>query len=197
MSDHISISADYRGTVIFEGLAALLVESPISLIQQSPSSAFTSTLLSNGGDSAYVPTTSLYSAFFDEVVEPQQGTAASAYVLDAHKVGVLNAEVQSVCGIGSAAGTFNTHESMLYNSLSYALAVDALTHPGPADLSRVDLNKVCSVFVAPGLSLTDVVETEATIPIAAAAILVYPQRVIFPSEPTISPYAMASPAPVA
>lgn len=84
---------------------------------------------------------------------------------------------------------------MLYNSLSYALAVDALTHPGPANLARVDLTSVCSLFAAPGLSLADVIETESTIPIAAAAILVTPQRMIFPSEPAISAYAKASPAP--
>lgn len=196
-SDHISISADYAGTVIFSGLSDLLIGAGVgstpSLLQQGYYSNFIDVLRSNGGDSAYVPTTSLYSGFFDEIVEPQQGTGASAYTLDAHNVGVTNAEVNVVCSEDSAAGFFNTHESMLYNALSYALAVDALTHPGPGDIGRLDLETVCSQVAAPGLSLEDVVETEATIPIAAAAILLYPDRTT--TKPAISPYASASPAP--
>lgn len=195
-SDHIAISADFAGTVIFSGLSDLLIGAGVgstpSLLQQGYHSEFVNVLLSNGGDSAYVPTTSLYSGFFDEIVEPQQGTGASAYVNDAHHVGVTNAEVNVVCGEESAAGFFNTHESMLYNALSYALAVDALTHPGPGDISRLDLESVCNQVAAPGLSLEDIIETEATIPIAAAAILTYPDRTT--TEPAISAYARATPA---
>jgi hypothetical protein len=83
-------------------------------------------LRSDGGDSAYVPTTPVFSST-DEIVQPQSPvTNASAYLLDARSVGVSNSQVQAVCGALGPAGTSYTHEGVLYNPLAYALTVDAL-----------------------------------------------------------------------
>lgn len=108
-------------------------------------------------------------------MEPQQGTAASAYLLDARGVGVSNNEVQLVCP-GQPAGSFYTHEGILYNALGYALAVDALSNDGPGEPSRLDLATVCSTYLSPGLDLADFLETENSILVAAVAILVYPNK---------------------
>jgi hypothetical protein len=78
---------------------------------------------------------------------------------DARGVGVSNTQVQVACP-GQPAGGAYTHEGVLYNPLSFALAVDALTNPGPGSLSRINLPSVCSQPVAPGLSAQDVVLTE-------------------------------------
>lgn len=155
-------------------------------IQQEYNSTFIATLRNAGGASAYVPTTSIYSAF-DEIVEPQQGTGASAFILDERNVGVTNIEVQATCSVLQPAGTLYTHEGVLYNPIAFALAKDALINGGPGQLSRIDVEKECQKIVPDGLSLTDILAAEATIPIAALYIESYPKKTL--TEPAIMPYA--------
>ncbi|KAF2717762.1 alpha/beta-hydrolase [Polychaeton citri CBS 116435] len=186
VTDQIAFSPDYHGTVVAD-LASLPGEPlPPSLLQQRYNSQFITTLRSNGGDSAYVPTTNIYSGFFDEIVQPQSGTGASAFLKDARNVGVTNNEVQSIC-TGQAAGSFYTHEGTLYNPLGFALAVDALTHAGPGSASRVRLSTVCNDYITLGLDLGDFLLTENTVLIAGISILAYPFKVF--NEPAIKSYA--------
>lgn len=48
----------------------------------------------------------------------------------------------------------------MYNPLAWALAIDAILHDGPADLSRVNLAQVCQQVLAPALDLKDLFGTE-------------------------------------
>lgn len=192
VSDFLPVSPDFDGTV----LANLLCLSPNSdlalgpcdpsVIQQEFTSDFVAKLRAEGGDSAYVPTTTFYSSFFDEIVQPQVGTAASAYILDQRGVGVSNNEVQSVCA-GYLGGTFYGHAGVLYNPLTYALIVDALTHEGPGQVSRLDIPSVCAPYLAPGLDLVDLLETAGLIPIAGLLLLAYPEKRL--AEPALMSYA--------
>lgn len=175
-SDHVAISPDYHGTVLANFIEpGNAVPLPPAVLQQEYNSNYITTLRSNNGDSAYVPTTTVYSGFFDEIVEPQQGTGASAYLLDARNVGVTNNEVQLICP-SQAAGSFYTHEGVLYNPLAFALAEDALTHAGPGEVSRISTSTLCPEYITSGLNLADLLITENSIVIAGVAILVYPSK---------------------
>jgi hypothetical protein len=74
---------------------------------------------------------------------------------------------------------------VLYNPVAYALVVDALQNSGPGNFGRV--TGQCGALVAPGLSLSDVVETEALIPLAVLNIFSYVPKST--SEPAIKSYA--------
>jgi hypothetical protein len=115
-------------------------------------------LRANGGDSAYVPTTSIYSST-DQVVQPQSGNGASAFILDNHAQGVANIEIQQACA-NQAAGGFVTHEGVMYNGLTVALAIDALKNPGVGNLNRINVNSVCSQWLSSSLTLQDLFLTE-------------------------------------
>jgi len=187
VSDLISISPDFHGTETAY-LSCPGTASPNcvpAIIQQEYNSNLVTTLRANGGDSAYVPTTTLYSSA-DEIVQPQDGTGASAYMLDARGVGVTNNQVQTICPGQPAGGNF-THEGMLYNPLSLALVQDALTHAGPGQVSRLNLATVCAQLASPGITAQDIVLTEETLVVASVAIALYQPKVV--SEPPIMSYA--------
>jgi len=187
VSDLVSISPDFHGTVLAAAVCTPLVGGcPPAFIQQVYTSNFITTLRAGGGDSAYVPTTTVYSET-DEIVQPQQGTAASAFILDARGVGVSNTDIQLTCP-GRPAGGVVTHEGALANALSYALAVDALKQPGPGSLARINVAAVCAQVIAPGLGLDDFIETESNIITAALSFLLYQPKVIV--EPPIKAYAL-------
>lgn len=112
VSNFICLSADFRGTANARLLApAHAVPCTPSVRQQRRRSNFVTTLLSNGGDSAYVPTTSIYSKT-DEIVQPQFGKWASALMHDERQVGVTNCEVQAVAG-KKPAGRLYTHFTLM------------------------------------------------------------------------------------
>jgi len=184
--DHIAMSPDYHGTIIASFAATPEIPLPASYLQQEYNSNFITTLRNNGGDSAYVPTTTIYSGIIDEIVEPQQGANASAYLLDARNVGVTNNEVQAVCP-GQPAGLFYTHEGVMYNPISWALFVDAIQHYGPGQTSRIDKSAICSLLITEGLDLADFLLTENTIPIAALSFALDPIKLV--NEPPIKSYA--------
>ncbi|KAK3699635.1 hypothetical protein LTR37_016371 [Vermiconidia calcicola] len=177
-----TFSPDYHSTTL-----ANLIDNgdpmPPAVLQQEYNSDFITTLRANGGDSSYVPTTTVYSGFLDEIVQPQSGHGASAFLKNARGAGVSNNEVQVICPPGSPAGSFYTHEGTLYNPLGFALAIDALSHAGPGRPNRLDLDDVCAPLLTPGLDVTDFLLTENSILIAALTILTYPDRVL--NEPPI------------
>ncbi|KAF9690598.1 hypothetical protein EKO04_011340 [Ascochyta lentis] len=193
VQDFLPVSPDFAGTV-FANALCLSANSQLgavlcdpSVIQQQRTSNYVNRLRRNGGDSAFVPTTTFYSGFFDEIVEPQQGNAASAFLKSGNGVAVSNNEVQTVCA-NQPGGSFYGHAGVLFNPLTYALIVDALTHPGTTgQVSRINRQSVCANYAAPGLDLDDVLATSGLIPVAGVLLLAYPQKML--TEPALKSYA--------
>ncbi|KAB5577712.1 hypothetical protein GE09DRAFT_529321 [Coniochaeta sp. 2T2.1] len=192
VTDFIAVSPDFHGTVLAPALCLSPGRTdfnpcPPSVIQQEYDSAFVATLRARGGADAYVPTTTVYSGFYDEIVEPQQGVIASAFLRNGRRVGVTNVEAQTAC-FGRPAGGFYGHAGMLFSPLTAALVVDALSHPGPASLGRIDLGSVCSSYVAPGLTVEDASATAGQIVTAGVRLLAYQPRLT--REPGLRSYAV-------
>ncbi|RHZ71044.1 hypothetical protein CDV55_108365 [Aspergillus turcosus] len=187
VDDFIAISPDFHGAALVAFVCPWLeaVACTPSVWQQGWNSEFIRTLRGDGGDSAYVPTTTVYSTF-DEIVQPMSGPNASAILSDSRGVGVSNNHLQTICG-GKPAGGIYTHEGVLYNPLAWALAVDALTHDGPGDPSRLDLDVVCGRLLPPQLDLEDLLGTEGLLLIAVAELVTYTPKTS--REPAIASYA--------
>lgn len=113
VQDFIALSPDFHGTIeeaVVCPALTFVVCTP-SIWQQAWESEFIRTLRSDGRDSAYMPTTVVYSSF-DEIVQPTSGSDASALLGDVRDVGVTIAHLQTVCA-GQPAGGFYTHEGVL------------------------------------------------------------------------------------
>lgn len=190
VSDFIPVAPDFHGTVMADLLCSSSAVTTIpsctpAFLQQEYNSKLITAFRAKGGATAYVPTTTLYSGFFDEIVEPQQGTNASAF-LQGPSTLVTNNEFQTVCPAGSGGASFFGHAMSLYNPLAYALVIDALTHDGPGLASRLNLATVCSPFSAPGLTIADNLQTAALIPVALVLELLYFPKDL--SEPALEAY---------
>ncbi|KAI4720848.1 alpha/beta-hydrolase [Aureobasidium sp. EXF-10727] len=186
--NHIAISPDYAGTVNANLICPAGLPCDPSVLQQQykGTSNFVDQMRANNGDSAYVPTTTVYSGLFDEIVEPQQGTGASAYLNDARKVGVTNNYLQGICP-GLPGGSFYTHEGVLYNPIAFGLVKDALVNGGAGQTSRLNLNSLCNMYLAEGLNVGDLLLTENSILVAALSLVLYEPKVTV--EPAIKSYA--------
>lgn len=96
--------------------------------------------------------------------------------------GARNVFVQDVCPARPV-----DHFAMAFDAVGYELVLDALTHPGPADTSRVS-PQACTRLYAPGMdplrvAVGGVSYFEAEV---SRAVWGYPER---ESEPPLRPYA--------
>ncbi|GAA5910103.1 esterase/lipase family protein [Sporobolomyces salmoneus] len=99
-----------------------------SVIQQTVGSHYLAAA-NKKGDMALVPTTSLYT-HYDDVIQPEVILPATSRLNGASVHAMQDLDV---CGPGYVAD----HFTMIVSSVAYALTLDALTHDGNADPSRL------------------------------------------------------------
>jgi pimeloyl-ACP methyl ester carboxylesterase len=129
VDDLIGLSPSNHGTL--DAIPLCKVGCAASIWQQRSNAKFIAALNSRTETFAGVSYTNVYT-LTDEVVVPNFGPAASS-ALHGGGGAITNVAIQTVCptdptehiGIG------------IYDDTAYALALDAITHPGPADPSRV------------------------------------------------------------
>ncbi|RAH40697.1 putative lipase [Aspergillus brunneoviolaceus CBS 621.78] len=180
VTDLIAISPDFHGTVETTLVCPILsnVVCTPAIWQQAWHAGFVRALRRVGGDSAYVPTTTVYSSY-DQIVQPMSGKQAS---------GILQFPGSrcTICRDRPGGGLY-THEGVLYSSLAWALIADALQHDGPGDPSRLNLTNVCGQWLPPQLGMEDVKRTEGLLLIAVAEVLKYKPKIF--QEPEVADYA--------
>jgi triacylglycerol lipase len=109
-----------------------------SLYQMRTDSKFLAALNAGGDTVGTVPYTAVVTKTDTTFVLPQQGR------LDGKGPRVTSAAVQDLC-----PGRAVDHNGLVYDAPSNAIALDALDHPGPAKLSRID-RAVCQQDTMPG-----------------------------------------------
>lgn len=142
VDDVVVLGAPNHGTL--DATALGLLGCPPSFWQARPGSAFLGAVNATTETPGPVSYTSVYSRTADAVTPEFPGTGTLGLA------GASNVAIQDVCPLGVVVDPF----ARLWDPAAFALVVDALTHPGPADPSRVD-RWVCGQPDKPGVNPVD------------------------------------------
>ena len=181
VSDSISLAATHHGA---GGAIAFCnaLGCGGSVAQQLPSSRFLAAL--NRGADAWGPVdyTSIFSAT-DEVVYPP---AQSSTIKGGPGLSVSNVLIQGICPANKA-----THGDAVWDAVYWAVVMDALLRPGPADASRIGPG-VCAPGAVPGVDLaTAAKQTADTFALPGPRLVAWPKG----PEPALKAYVTGAVAP--
>ena len=184
VSQVIGMSPSNHGTIDADAICA--TGCAPSIWQQRDTSAFVPALNSYQETFPGIAYTNIYS-HTDEVVVPNTSDSGSS-ALHGGGGAITNVAIQQICPLDVsehlAVGT--------YDNVTYQLALDALTHGGPADPSRID-SSVCTQLLMPGVNpLTFAVDYGSTLAQVATTLATYPH---VSAEPALACYVTASCTP--
>jgi pimeloyl-ACP methyl ester carboxylesterase len=160
VDDLIAISASNHGALLENFLCDIApstdltgtVGCPAAAWQQRPESHFLARLNSHSETVPEIDYTSIYSTF-DGVIGLNDGPDPASAIRSTG-ANVANISLQQVC----PASTTDHLESGFFDPVAYAIALDALEHPGPASLDRVLQGAmpgspgVCGAIFMPGIN---------------------------------------------
>lgn len=195
VEDFVLIAGPNHGTVIAAPAALLegvlttlgLTQLPVGLLPESlyqfaPDSKFVAAVNSQDETPGDIDYTSL-ATLFDELVQPPSTT-----VLDAgqNNPRVANILLQDVC-----PGHLAEHLSIgTTDSLAFALALDAISNPGPANVERAGGSALCSLLPVDLASLTLQPPVQGLLTIVADDVQRgLPELHLANQEPPLMPYA--------
>ena len=184
VDDLIGLAPSNHGT--FTAVPVCVAVCPASFWQQRAGSEFTKALNSYQETFPGISYTDVYT-HTDEVVTPNFSDNGSSSL---HGGGgqISNVAIQRICPLD-----VSEHLAVgSYDPVAYALAIDALDHPGPADPARIDRSGgLClpTTFM-PGVNPATFVTQEADLAASIAAAIAGAQEV--PKEPPLRCYVTAS-----
>jgi pimeloyl-ACP methyl ester carboxylesterase len=149
VSDLIMLNTPNQGSIFPDGLCTAPYYCAASMYQMRSDSAFLAAL--NRGRQAVgaVPSTAIVSNDDAIFVLPEQGK------LYGEGRNITSAAVQDLCPDHHFQPADFAHVSLAFDGPAYAIVTDALDHRGPAKLSRIDPNAVCSQPTMPGVTLEE------------------------------------------
>lgn len=172
VEDYVSMAGTNHGSLY--GNAGCSPSCAPAIWQQRQGSTFLTALNADDetpGDLSY---TSVYS-LTDPIIQPVAPEPTAA--ID----GASNVAVQDIC-----PGRPVDHIQSIWDAVYYAVVMDALTHDGPADQSRIDA-AVCTQLAMPGVSNDKALSSIAEVYVLAARVQAEHRRVT--AEPELYPYA--------
>jgi hypothetical protein len=179
VSDVIAAAGTQHGTTIGRGACG---QAPAGCVpaawQQAAGSKFLRALNAHGDETPGPTAWTTVRSSTDEVVQPQTGPHPTSAL-----AGATNVLIQQVC-----PGRQVTHIGTALDSVTWALATDAIAHKGPARVSRLPAD-VCSHLYGPGFD-----EAATTALLQAAAALPAGRYATQPKvrrEPKLRPWATA------
>ena len=181
VDDLVGLSPSNHGTI--DASAVCLPGCAPSIWQQRPDAAFIAALNSYQETFPGISYTDIYT-HTDEVVVPNL-TSSGSSSLHGGGGAITNVAIQQVCPVDVSehlgVGT--------YDNTAYAIAMDALTHPGPADPARVS-SSVCLDPLMPGVDpLTFATDFAQMGAVVATTLATYPH---VSAEPPLACYVTAS-----
>lgn len=144
VDDLISFAAPNHGSVPVEALCVGSGCAP-AIWQQRESAAYYRALNCDAETFADISYTNIYTRF-DEFVQPNLDNSGSSSLQGAAG-SVLNIATQDIC----ANNTVDHLGIGTFDPVAYALAFDALTHPGSADPRRIN-SSICTQQTMPGVN---------------------------------------------
>jgi hypothetical protein len=145
VDDVIGFSGSNHGTTALSS-ATCAPGCPAAVWQQAYDSPFIEALNSDAETVPGISYTEIWT-HTDEVVDPNGSVATASASLHTGGGIITNVPTQQICPL-------DVYEHLTIGTVdpvAYALAVDALTHPGPADPTRIPPS-VCSQVTMPGVS---------------------------------------------
>jgi hypothetical protein len=181
VDDQIGFAPSNHGTIDAGPLCA--IGCAPAIWQQRDNADFINALNSRQETFPGISYTEVYT-HLDEVVVPNFDDSGSSSL---HGGGgdITNVAVQSICPL-------DTNEHLLVGTIdpvAYALAIDAMDHPGPADPSRV-ASSVCTQVLMPGVNpVTFPTDLASAAAVLSTTLATYPH---VPAEPPLACYVTAS-----
>ncbi|HEY6525431.1 MAG TPA: hypothetical protein VIY10_16725 [Solirubrobacteraceae bacterium] len=181
VDDLVGLSPSNHGTL--DAIPACAQSCAPAFWQQRSDAAFIAALNSAQETFPGISYTNIYTNT-DEVVVPNFGPAASSSLTGGGGA-ITNVAIQSVC-----PADLTEHLGIgIYDNTAYQLALDALTHPGPADPSRVAAT-TCLSPLMPGIDpSTFAADYANTLASVASTVATSPQTT---AEPPLACYVTAT-----